>query len=421
MRVRHLSAAEARRVAVAASRIDRRPAPGPAPVESPPIGLPAAGLPAPGLADAGPAQIAAAVRRLGVLQIDSVNVFARAHYMPVFSRIGDYQPAHLDALGHKPRPRVFEYWGHEATFLPIEAWPLWQWRMRRHREQPSRWRSWAEENADFVSWLRDHISERGALCAREIEHERNRRTGTWWGWSDVKRGLEWLFLIGELTSSGRSGFERRYATPEQAVPAAVLAAPGVPEHEAKRLLVETAARNLGVFTLADAADYFRMRKPETAEAIAELSAAGRLVPVEVSGWRDRAWMDAARAVPRNVEAATLLSPFDPLVWFRPRAERLFDFHYRIEIYTPAAQRVFGYYSLPFLLDDRIVARVDLKADRKAGVLVVRSAWSEDALPPGSAAALCSELRRAARWQGLDGVTVEPAGNLAAALTAAIDR
>lgn len=401
MRPRRLSPAAARRVAITASALSQR-----TPILGPQI---------PATDAVRPRHLARTLRRLGVIQIDSVNVFARAHYVPLFSRLGPYELTDFDALAGGRTPRVFEYWAHEATLLPIETWPLWQWRRHERATEPSRWREWAEANAAFVSWLRDYITAEGPSAAHSIEHHRNRRTGAWWGWSDVKRGLEWLFLTGELTSAGRANFQRLYATPEQAIPAAIRAA-GIPSPEtARRALIETAIVNLGVFTLADVADYFRMRKPQVSDVLATLEEEGTIMRVAVDGWRDTAWIRSAQQVPRHITAATLLSPFDPLVWFRPRAERLFNFRYRIEIYTPEPQRIYGYYTLPYMLGDQIVARVDLKADRATSTLQVKSAWREQDAPPHTAAALASSLWQAARWQSLDEVVVHDKGTLATAL------
>ncbi len=339
--------------------------------------------------------------------------------MPLYSRLGVYSQADLDALSATGAPRVFEYWGHEATYLPIETWPLWHWRKDNYRTREGRGHAWAHENAAFVDWLREYVAENGPVSARNIDHERNQRTGSWWGWSDVKRGLEWLFLIGDLTAADRNRFERVYATPEQVIPARIRALDPLTPADSRRALVATAAANLGVFTAADAADYFRMTKPEALTALAELEADGVIEPVRVDGWRDNAWMHARQPVPRRVDAHALLSPFDPLIWFRPRAERLFDFHYRIEIYTPEAQRVYGYYTLPYLLGDQIVARVDLKADRVSGVLQVKAAWAEAGAPAHTAVELAASLWEAAAWQGLHTVLVHEKGNLATELTIAV--
>lgn len=339
--------------------------------------------------------------------------------MPLFSRVGPYQLEAIDQLANARTPKTFEYWGHEAAFLPIETWPLWQWRMQAYQQRQGRWHTWATENAPFVHWLRDEVAANGPTTARAVNHHRNQRSGSWWGWSDVKQGLEWLFLIGELTSAGRSRFERVYATPEQAIPRHIRALEVPSPDEARRQLVATAARNLGVFTLADAADYFRMTKPEAAAAIHRLQADGEIDAVTVDGWRDEAWMHTKATVPRRVDVATFLSPFDPLVWFRPRTERIFDFHYRIEIYTPEPQRVYGYYTLPYLLNDKIVARLDLKSDRQSSALRVKSAWAEQDPPPETASTIAHSLREAARWQNLDDIVVEQKGTLARELAQAI--
>lgn len=417
--IRRLSPSAARRVAVSAARIANGH--GTLDQSDGATSVSPAGAAGAGAArePASPRQLTRTIQRLGLLQIDSVNVFARAHYMPLYSRLGHYRPDDLDALAGGRKPQVFEYWGHEATYLPIESWPLWQWRKDAYRARSGARSEWATENAAFIAWLRDHVAEHGPTTARAIDHDRNQRSGTWWGWSDVKRGLEHLFVTGDLTSAGRNRFERVYATPEQAIPAAIRAL-DVPEPAvARRALIATAASSLGVFTAADAADYFRMSKPEALAAIGALIDDGTVEPVSVDGWNDAAWMPTRQTVPRRVEGAALLSPFDPLVWFRPRAERLFGFHYRIEIYTPEPKRIFGYYTLPFLLDDQIVGRVDLKADRASGVLLVQAAWSEPGAPARTADALAAALWRAAAWQGLERVDVRSKGNLAQSLQRAV--
>lgn len=273
----------------------------------------------------------------------------------------------------------------------------------------------------LAGWLRAELAEKGPLRASEIEHDANVRRGPWWGWSDVKRTLEVMFRTGDVVCVDRQRFERVYALPEQALPAELLdTAP--PVDEAVRELVAVAATAYGIATEADLADYWRMRRAPVRQAIAELEAEGVLLPVEVPGWRTGsratpAWLHRDARRPRRIDTVALLSPFDPVVWFRPRTERLFDFHYRIEIYTPEADRQFGYYSLPLLIDDRVVGRVDLKSDRKAGVLRVQSAWTERDAPADTAARLVPVLRRAAAWQGLDEVAVAGRGDLSPALSA----
>ncbi|MDO9395244.1 MAG: crosslink repair DNA glycosylase YcaQ family protein [Herbiconiux sp.] len=375
---------------------------------------------APSAAVPGTRQFNLLLRRLALLQIDSVNVYERSHYQPVFARLGRYDKALLDRLTYGRG--VTEYWAHEASFLPIETLPLLDWRKDDYREwyrtHPD---SWGGEPAHrtTMDWLRSELTARGPLRASEIEHESNVRQGPWWGWSDVKRALETMFRVGDVVSAGRVRFERVYALPEQVLPSSVLNA-SVPRDAAIRSLVSQSARALGVGTLGDIADYFRLKNVDAAPAVADLVDSGELVPVEVSGWGRPAWLHRDARLPRRVQAQALLSPFDPVVWERARALRMFDFHYRIEIYTPAPKRVHGYYVLPVLIDDRLPARLDLKSDRQSGVLRVQAAWAEPSLVPDDVPRIAALLREAALWQGLPGdILVADRGTLAPALRAAL--
>lgn len=396
-----LSAAEARRVALAAQGFGRAPTTG-------------------STALAPTRAVSAGLARLGVLQIDSVNVFERSHYLPLFARLGPYDKSALDRLTLTQRSPWIEYWAHEAAFVPRDDLRLFRWRMDAYRQRdttnPLRIAG-VEQTARVRTELLTLLAAEGPMPASAVEHESNVRRGPWWGWSDVKHGLEQLFRWGDVVSAGRAGFERVYALPEQVLPSGYFAA--APDRaDAVRELVRRSARAVGVGTRADLADHHRLRSDDTAAAIAELQDAGELVPVTVEGWRDRAWMHVDARVPRRVEVDAVLSPFDPVVWFRPRAERLFGFHYRIEIYTPAPKRVFGYYVLPVLQDDALVGRIDLKSDRQRGVLHVRTAWHE----PGAridVERLAALLRRTAAWQGLDGVEVTDRGTAAGALATAL--
>ncbi|WBU38059.1 winged helix-turn-helix domain-containing protein [Homoserinibacter sp. YIM 151385] len=389
------------------------------------LALGAQGFARPRPASVGTRQLALGIDRLRLLQLDSVNVFERSHYLPLLARLGPYDTAALDALTFErtgSRARYFEFWGHEAALMPLELLPEMRWKMQRLRERDdARDQLWARDpaNARMMQWVRAHIAEHGPMAASEIEHEENRRTGPWWGWSDVKMALEVLFRWGELVSAGRRRFERRYGLPEQVLPAGAFDAPVPSAEDATRSLVRQAVVAHGVGTVGHLADYFRLRIDRTTQALQELVEEGAVLPVQVEGWARPAFMDAGAVIPRRIETAALLSPFDPVVWERDRALRLFGFHYRIEIYTPPPKRVFGYYTLPVLVDDRVVGRIDLKRDRKAGALRVQSAWWEHAVPPGLEERVAPALREAAAWQGLDDIRVFDWGTAAADLARAL--
>ena len=361
-------------------------------------------------------QLNATIDRLGVLQLDSVNVFERSHYLPLFARLGAYDKSHLDRLTFGRTSRFIEYWAHEAAVIPVENWPLFRWRMDANRQRYSKPGSWVAENTTMLEWLRAVLADRGAVAASEIEHDSGRGAGGWWGWSEVKTGLEWLFRFGEAVSAGRSRFERRYALASATLPPDVFAREVAPA-DAIRELLRLSARAHGIGTLGDFADYYRIKTAPARCALNDLVDAGELLPVTVTGWNKPAFLHRDARIPRRIEATALLSPFDPVVWERTRAERLFGFHYRIEIYTPAHKRVFGYYTLPLLIDDRLVGRVDLKNDRQDRVLLVQSAWTEADAPPETAARLAIVLREIAAWQGLEAVRVMPRGDLAPAVAA----
>ncbi len=360
----------------------------------------------------GTRQLNLALQRLGVLQLDSVNVFERSHYLPLFARLGRYDKALLDRLTFTSRQGYTEYWAHQAAIIPVEHRPLWHWSMRRWRTHKA-FLPWASANGAMLDFLRSELAEKGALTAGEVEHDANQRRGPWWGWSDVKTGLETLFFWGEVVVAGRTRFERRYDLAERHI-APELLSRDIPEPDAVRQLVAMAARALGVGTASDIADYFRLLQAPTKTAIAELIDTGEILPVTVRGWDRLAYLHRDARIPRRIETAALLSPFDPMVWNRDRALRMFGFHYRIEIYTPAPKRVFGYYTLPVLVDDALVGRIDLKTDRQAGVLRVQSAWQE----PGQHADLeriAQLLRDTAEWQGMDRIEVSRRGDLADSL------
>jgi uncharacterized protein YcaQ len=356
--------------------------------------------------------------RLELLQMDSVNVLQRAHYLPLYSRLGPYPTQLLDRAAYRAPRELFEYWGHEASLLPVGLHPYLRWRMERDHSWGGVTRL-ARDQPKLVDWVRQEVLDNGPLTAAEVEADAPRRSGNWgWNWSDSKTALEWLFWRGEVLVSRRNGaFARVYDAPERVLPPAVLAAATPTPADAFRELMRRSAVALGVATEPELRDYFRLPVAGTRVAIAELVEAGELVPVTVEGWRGVAYLHRDARLPRWVRAAAVLSPFDPVVWNRDRAQRLFDFTYRIEIYTPAAQRTFGYYVLPFLLGDRLVARVDLKADRSTATLLVPAAWAEPNAPPQTAAALAAELHRLAQWLGLDRVAAPVRGDLAAALGA----
>ena len=357
------------------------------------------------------------LERTGVLQVDSVNVLQRAHFMPLYSRMGPYDVGLLKRAAEKRPRRLVEYWAHVQAFMPVELWPAMQHRMERYRDKRGKW-GFVESKGDLDASLLEEVRERGASTARDLDDGLPRAKDNWgWNWSETRKVLDYLFVVGELAIAGRnSQFEVLYDLPERVIPAEILALPTPSVEEAARELVRRAARSHGVGTVQDLRDYYRMPVAETAAAVAELVEEGELLPVEVDGWSRPAYLHRDARKPRSVGARALLSPFDPLVWERARTEGLFDFHYRIEIYVPADKRVHGYYVLPFLLGERIVARVDLKADRKAGRLVVKAAYAEPGAPPETAEELSAELRSLAGWLGLDDVTVERRGDLAEALS-----
>ena len=358
------------------------------------------------------------VARTGVLQIDSVNVLQRAHFMPLFSRMGAYDPALLQrAAGTKPR-RLVEYWAHMAAYMPVELWPLMRHRMARaHTEAWGGPRSVQARKPELVADVLKDVIEHGPVTARDIDNDLPKAKVDWgWNWSEVKQALEFLFFAGEVTAAGRNGqFERLYDVPDRVIPPHILAQPGPTPEEAHIELIRRAARSHGVATETCLRDYYRMNHAVSKPAVAALVESGELLPVSIEGWDQPAYLHRDARLPRQVNAHALLSPFDPVVWERNRTEKLFGFHYRIEIYVPEHARVHGYYVLPFLLGENLVARVDLKADRKAGALVVKGAYREPSAPPETAEALAAELREMAVWLGLDSIVVQPRGDLTAML------
>lgn len=396
-----LSARDARRIALAAQGFGRRPARAPS-----------------------RARLFKAIEDLGVVQIDSVNVVSRTHYLPLFSRLGAYARADLEDLAWGQEPGLFEYWAHEASLLPRDLQPLLRWRMEDARNGVGVWKGVAKflnERRDVVDYALGQIRERGPLAASEIKIG-NGKSGGWWGWSDAKHAMECLFWAGEVTvASRRSAFERIYALPETVLPADILNRPTPARAEAHQALIRLSARAMGVATARDLRDYYRLGLADSAAAITALVEAGELAPVRVEGWKEQAYLAANAPNPGPIKAHALLSPFDNAIWFRERTERLFGIKVVLEIYTPAPKRVYGYYVLPFLEGEAITARVDLKADRKASVLIVQASHREPATTKATAERLAAELRLFAGWLGLATIRIEPRGSLAEELARAVGK
>ena len=359
-----------------------------------------------GSAAAKPARVKALTERLGVLQIDSVNALVRSHYLPLFSRLGNYPMDWLDqqAWGSGRQRSLFEYWGHEASLLPMQLYPLLRWRMRRAAAGQGIYRQLAEfgrQQQPLIRQVLQTVREHGALGAGSLG-KRAQKAGPWWDWSAEKHALEWLFAAGEVTVASRRGFERLYDLPDRVLPGAILNQPEPDEPAAQRQLLLHAARALGLATEQDLRDYFRMDTADTRLRLAELSESGELQAVQVEGWRYSAWCPGELKVPRGLKPTALLSPFDSLIWARERTERLFGFRYRLELYTPAAKRVYGYYVLPFLYAGQLVGRVDLRAERAHGRLAVHAVHEEAAgMSTEALLALGQQLRTLADWLGLE--------------------
>jgi hypothetical protein len=384
--IEEISLADARRIALAAQGF---------------------GLSKPPAPNAG--RLLATLDRLNLFQIDSVNVLTRAHYLPAFSRLGSYDRALLERLawGPKRQRRMFEYWAHEASLLPLELHPLLRWRMARAERGEIGYRAlreFAGERRPEAQAILDRITAEGPLTAADFEHGSSK--SGWWEWSHVKHALEWLFWSGKITTATRRGsFARVYDLTERVLPQGILDLPTPDAATAQQALIERSARALGIATSAELRDYFRLKPAEADHAIASLADFGVLLPVNVRGWPAKAWLHRDARVPRRGRGAALLAPFDPLVWERDRAERLFGFRFRIEIYVPQSKRTHGYYVLPFLLDEALVARVDLKADRQAGQLRAHRITIEPGAPTDTLDRLLPELERMAAWLGLGSVTV----------------
>jgi uncharacterized protein YcaQ len=375
------------------------------------------------------AHVRATARRLSAIQIDSVNVLARAHYLPTFSRYGPYSAAALDDLAYRKR-ELFEYWGHAACLLPVDLHPLLRWRMQNQLEA---WAGLSRREREYNEAVYSEIAERGPLAAGDLSFG-GKSTGPWWGWSKGKRAIEFLFAQGRVTVAGRTHFERLYDITERVIPPAVLQAPVPPPIDAKKALILRAVRAMGIGTARQIAQYFHIdawwdrqtvngrRRPDgTLETLFEaLVGERRLACVRVDGWSRPAYVLADAAIPRTLDVRAIVSPFDPLMWEREWTRSVFGFDYQIEIYVPAPKRIYGYYVLPFLLGDRFAARVDLKADRKASRLLIHSAHLEPGFRSGAvASALANELRSVARWLSLHTLVVGRKGNLSGDLRKAL--
>ena len=366
--------------------------------------------------------------RLGAIQVDSVNVLARAHYLPVFSRKGAYTTSTLDDLTHGKR-ELFEYWGHAACLLPMGLYPVMRWRMENQVEG---WSSLDAKKKEYIERVYREIAERGPIAAGDISIA-GKSTGPWWGWSDGRQAVEYLYRQGRIAVASRRNFERIYDLPERVIPASVLALPRLTPRDSKKALIIRAAHAMGVGTAKDIAQYFhvdgfwdrlsvngRRRLSRLQELFDELVEEGFLERASVEGWKQPAYVTPDMRVPKSIDARAIISPFDPLMWERAWTRSVFDFEYQIEIYVPAPKRVYGYYVLPFLMGDRFAARVDLKADRKTSTLIVHSAYLESGRNETKvAAALGDELRALARWLSLECFSVGRKGNLARALKRAL--
>jgi len=359
----------------------------------------------------------AVVDRLALVQIDSVNVVTPAHYQVFFSRVGNYRRALLDELLYKRRAFT-EQWAHEASIIPVATWPLLRHRMNPQDRRMRALGEYMKKNVSYAARVLEEVRERGPLTAADISEPDGTKgkRGKWWGWTHAKAALEGHFAFGAMAIAERrqAGFARVYDLVERVLPEEHVTRE-VAHDDARLELARQATRALGVFTRRDLGDYFRIPLAEVRVVLAELERLGEVREVRVEGWSDTAYLRVDAKRPRQIEAAAILSPFDPVVWFRPRTERLYDFHYRIEIYTPAPKRRYGYYVFPFLHNDRIVGRADLKADRAEGVLRVLATHKESHAPDDSAKALASELQRMAEWLELDDVHVANKGNFARVL------
>jgi len=359
------------------------------------------------------------ITRFGMLQIDSVNVFERAHYMPLFSRLGAFDKNELDGLTGGKNPTLIEYWAHQASFIKTEDFPLFDWRMQWYRDRAAKPESFENENKKLIAWIKAELRANGPMTSSQFEHDENKRQGSWWGWSNVKRSLERMIFQGELIAAGRTNFSRIYALPEQILPKKILNKT-VDHHTAQMKLFGNAAKLMGVGTVRDIANVYCENPSDAKPIVADLVELGIVREVSVEGWKEKAYLhkdffnfDFKRIKP---SLTTVLSPFDPLTWQRERALRIFNFDYKIEIYTPEPKRIYGYYSLPTLHKDKLIARIDLKSDRQNKTLLVQSAWHEKDLSDEEVTKyskpVAKHLKDVQKWQKLEDLEVKKKGNLA---------
>jgi uncharacterized protein YcaQ len=359
------------------------------------------------------------IARFGMLQIDSVNVFERAHYLPLFSRLGSFDKSELDSLTGGKNPILIEYWAHQASFIKTEDFPLYDWRMQWYRDRAAEKDSFASVNKKLIAKIRAEILANGPMTSSQFEHEDNVRKGSWWGWSDVKRSLEGMIFRGELIAAGRENFRRIYALPEQILPAKILNKT-IQHDTAREIVLSNAARLMGVGTVKDIANVHCQTKAEVMPYLKALLEQGIVKEVEVEGWQEKAYLHKDffdynfKEIKPNL--TTVLSPFDPLTWQRERALRIFNFDYKIEIYTPEPKRIYGYYCLPMLHKDKLAGRIDLKSDRQNKALLIQSAWREDSLSSAElkkfSVAITRHLEEVKKWQKLNTLVSKGKGNLA---------
>ncbi|MCV6601914.1 MAG: winged helix DNA-binding domain-containing protein [Cohaesibacter sp.] len=356
------------------------------------------------------------------LQLDSVNVLDRAHYLTLYARLGHYDKQKADALFHQPQKtprRYFEYWGHEASLMPVELYPAFHWRMMRAQNGEGVWRSlsrFATENKHKIEAVYALIEREGPLSSSQVkdrlEPNKPKKSGDWWGWSGTKLAVEYLFWCGRIASGGRQNFQRFYDLPERILPSDIMALPALSQAQACRDLMARSAKAHGVASEKDLRDYFRLDAKQSKQALASLLEEGSIEPVSITGWKEQAYLHKDAILPARANCQTLLAPFDSLIWFRERTERLWGCHYRIEIYVPKPKRVYGYYVLPYLQGDQITARLDLKANRQDGYLDIRASHLEKGADQEKVLVdLVPELSKLAIWQGLQAPRLQGPGFL----------